>query len=134
MQLRIEKLVYGGEGLSRADGEVLFTPFVLPGELVEAERTGARHAAERTELVEIVERSPERVKPECRFFERCGGCQYQHAAYDTQLQAKREILVETLRRVGKIEFETSKIDIVHAEPYSYRNRGSVPLRKRPFRV
>lgn len=123
MQLRIEKLVYGGEGLSRADGEVLFTPFVLPGELVEAERTGARHQAERTELVEVLERSPERIKAHCRYFERCGGCQYQHISYEAQLKVKREILVETLRRVGKVEFEADKIEVESSEPWGYRNRA-----------
>lgn len=123
LQLRIEKLVYGGEGLSRADGEVLFTPFVLPGELVEAERTGARHAAERTELQEVLEPSPSRVKPQCRYFERCGGCQYQHIDYDVQRTAKRDILAETLQRVGKLEIDPDKITVDHAEPYGYRNRS-----------
>ncbi len=122
LQLRIEKLVYGGEGLSRVDGEVLFTPFVLPGELVEAERTGARHAAERTELVEVLEPSPARIKPACRYFERCGGCHYQHLDYPAQVEAKKDILGETLRRVGKLEIDTSSIAVVSGEPYGYRNR------------
>ena len=54
---------------------------------------------------------------------RCGGCQYQHAAYESQLRFKRDILVETLRRVGKIEFDPARIAIESAEPLGYRNRA-----------
>src|SRR3954454_24165663 len=100
-RLEIEKLVYGGEGLSRLDGEVLFTPFVLPGEIVEAERTRSRHHAQRARLLRIAQPSLDPVEPPCPVFSQCGGCQYQHASYTAQLGFKRDILVETLRRVGK---------------------------------
>jgi 23S rRNA (uracil1939-C5)-methyltransferase len=123
LQLHIEKLVYGGEGLSRLDGEVVFTPFVLPGETVEAERTEARKHVQRARLLRLEQPSPDRVEPPCPVFGRCGGCQYQHAAYDAQLRFKRDILAETLRRVGKIEFDAGKIEIESAEPFGYRNRA-----------
>ena len=122
-ELKIEKLVYGGEGLARVDGEVVFTPFVLPGEVIEAERTGARKHAQRARVLDIREASEERVKPECPYFMRCGGCQYQHAGYDAQLRLKREILAETLRRVGKIDFDPARISVEAGEPYGYRNRA-----------
>ena len=121
-QLRIEKLVYGGEGLSRVEGEVVFTPFVLPGETVEAERTGSRKKAQRARLVNVAEPSPARVSPLCPYFGHCGGCQYQHAGYEAQLELKRGILAETLRRVGKIEFDEARIETVAGEPFGYRNR------------
>lgn len=123
LQLRIEKLVYGGEGLSRPEGEVVFTPFVLPGEAVEAERTGARRHVQRTRLIRIAEPSPDRVEPPCPVFGRCGGCQYQHASYAAQLHFKRDILAETLRRVGKIGFDAARIGIEADEPFGYRNRA-----------
>lgn len=115
-------MVYGGEGLSRVDGEVVFTPFVLPGELVEVERAGSRKAAQRATLRNILEPSHDRAEPECPYFTRCGGCQYQHASYVAQLRFKREILAETLRRVGKIEFDPEKIEVVASDPFGYRNR------------
>jgi len=126
-QLRIEKLVYGGEGLSRLDGEVVFTPFVLPGELVEVERTGARQHVQRSRLAKVVEPSVDRVDPRCPVFGRCGGCHYQHANYDAQLRFKRDILAETLKRVAKIEFDAAKIGIEAAEPFGYRNRAQFHL-------
>ena len=61
LQLHIEKLVYGGEGLSRLDGEVVFTPFVLPGETVEAERTEARKHVQRARLLRVEGPSPDRT-------------------------------------------------------------------------
>ncbi len=125
LQLHIEKLVYGGQGLSRLEGEVVFTPFVLPGEIVEAERTEARKHVQRARLLHVDTPSPDRVEPLCPVFGRCGGCQYQHAAYDAQLRFKRDILVETLRRVGKIEFDPAQIGIESAEPFGYRNRAQL---------
>jgi 23S rRNA (uracil1939-C5)-methyltransferase len=73
--------------------------------------------------VRVEQPSPDRVDPPCPVFGRCGGCGYQHAAYDAQLRLKRDILVETLRRVGKIEFEAGRIGIESAEPFGYRNRA-----------
>lgn len=120
--LKIEKLVYGGDGLSRTDGEVVFTPFVLPGETVEAERTGSRKQAQRARVTKVVEASPERVAAQCPYFERCGGCQYQHIDYAAQLRFKRAILAETLQRVGKIDYPEDLITVSSAEPFGYRNR------------
>ncbi|HZL56889.1 MAG TPA: class I SAM-dependent RNA methyltransferase [Bryobacteraceae bacterium] len=121
--LKIEKLIYGGEGLSRVAGEVIFTPFVLPDETVEAERTGARKHAQRARAVAVTEPSPDRVAPLCPYFGHCGGCQYQHATYDAQVRLKRGILSETLRRVGKIEFAEERIETISGEPFGYRNRA-----------
>src|SRR5579863_10084185 len=109
LQLRVEKLVYGGDGLSRPDGEVVFTPFVLPGETIEAERVASRQHVQRSRLLRIIESSPHRVEPPCPVFGRCGGCQYQHANYDAQLRLKRQILAETLRRVGQIDLDPERI-------------------------
>jgi 23S rRNA (uracil1939-C5)-methyltransferase len=126
-QIQIEKLVYGGEGLGRVDGEVVLTPFVLPGETIEAERTESRQHVQRACLVNVLEPSPDRVTPPCPVFTQCGGCQYQHANYDAQLRLKRDILAETLRRVGKIDFDPSRIVVESAAPLGYRNRVQLHL-------
>ncbi len=115
-------MIYGGEGLSRVNGEVVLTPFVLPGEIVEAERADSRQKVQRSRLVSVQSASADRVTPECDVFGRCGGCQYQHAGYAAELAFKRDILAETLRRVGKIEFEAERIGVESGAPYGYRNR------------
>jgi 23S rRNA (uracil1939-C5)-methyltransferase len=119
----IEKLVYGGDGLTRSDGEVILVPFVLPGEVVEAETLAVRKQVQRAKPVGVVEASTDRIEPPCPVFGRCGGCQYQHASYSAQLRLKRDILAETLRRVGKIEFDPDRIAVKSGPPYSYRNRA-----------
>jgi 23S rRNA (uracil1939-C5)-methyltransferase len=120
----VEKLVYGGDGLGRLDGRVIFAPFVLPGERVlvepERERPGMMHA--RT--LQVLQPAAERVAAPCPVFGRCGGCHYQHAPYAYQVGAKREILREELRRLGKIE-PPEAIDILMSEEWGYRNRAQL---------
>ncbi len=120
-EVTVEKLVYGGDGLARVNGRVVLTPFVLPGErasvLADREKPGLAWARVR----EILQTAPERVAAPCPYFGRCGGCHYQHAPYEFQLSAKRAILVEELRRLGKIE-PPGDIEVVSGEPWGYRNR------------
>src|SRR5271157_115647 len=117
----VEKLVYGGDGLARLDGRVVFAPFVLPGERVrvqaEREKPGLIHAS----TVKILEPAASRVAAPCPVFGRCGGCHYQHAPYADQLAAKRAILEEELRRLGKIA-PPDEIAMIADEPWGYRNR------------
>jgi 23S rRNA (uracil1939-C5)-methyltransferase len=123
IELTIEKLVYGGEGLGRVNGEIILTPLVLPGEVIDAATAGDRQKVRRARLISLKQASPARVDPPCPVFGRCGGCHYQHIAYDSQLEYRREILSETLRRVGRIEFDSSRIDVIASEPFGYRNRA-----------
>ena len=99
----IEKLVYGGDGLARMDGRVVLAPFVLPGERVNVEPVEEKRGLIRARTVEVLEPAPERVAAPCPYFARCGGCHYQQAPYEQQLEVKRSILAEELRRLGKID-------------------------------
>src|SRR5713226_1002844 len=121
-ELTIEKLVYGGEGLGRVDGQVVFASYVLPGERVLVEPKLNKGGLLRTTLREVLNPATARVDPLCPYFRRCGGCHYQHSSYELQLEAKRSILRETLRRVGKIE-APDEIAVVSGEPWGYRNRA-----------
>lgn len=121
MQIDVEKLVYGGDGLTRVDGEVILTPFVLPGELAEIEREPKRSGITRGSVREIARPSADRVVPLCPYFGVCGGCHYQHASYEAQLVAKKAILAETLVRTGKLE-GVPEIAAISGEPWGYRNR------------
>ena len=102
-EVTVEKLVYGGDGLARLDGRVVFTPFVLPGERILVQPEQEKPGLVRARIVELLEPAPERTAPPCPVFGRCGGCHYQHAPYEQQLAAKRAILAEELRRLGKVE-------------------------------
>lgn len=124
--MRIEKWVYGGDGLSRVDGRIVLTPFVLPGETAVVEPSPYRAGIFTGRVTEIREPSPHRVDPPCPYFGRCGGCQYQHAPYGYQVDRKVDILREVLRRVGKME-APAEIATVTGEPWNYRNRIQLHL-------
>ncbi|MCC7498873.1 MAG: class I SAM-dependent RNA methyltransferase [Bryobacterales bacterium] len=122
----MEKLVYGGDGLSRVDGRVVLTPFVLPGERARIAIRSNRHGVASGEVVELIEPSPRRVAPPCPYFGACGGCQYQHAGYAYQLEQKAIILREVLERIGKIT-PPGEIDVVSGPEWNYRNRTQFHL-------
>ena len=119
--VQVEKLVYGGDALARLNGQVVLMPFVLPGEQVRIEPRRAKGDLLRAGNIEVLQASSHRVKPGCEYFGSCGGCQYQHAGYDYQLEQKRAILRETLRRIGGVTFE-GEIQAISADPWQYRNR------------
>jgi 23S rRNA (uracil1939-C5)-methyltransferase len=128
VQIQVEKLVYGGDGLARVEGEVVLMPFVLPGELVEIEREPKRAGIARARVEAVREKSPDRITPPCPYFGHCGGCHYQHADYPAQLAAKRAILAETLARTGHIE-KLPEIQVIAGEPWGYRNRIQLHFEK-----
>jgi 23S rRNA (uracil1939-C5)-methyltransferase len=117
----VEKLVYGGDALSRVNGQVMLAPFALPGEQIEVETAPGKGKVLRGFRTRVLTASPHRVQPGCEYFGRCGGCQYQHADYAYQVEQKASILRETLARLGSVSFD-AEIGIVSAEPWQYRNR------------
>lgn len=123
VQLRIERVVYGGLGLARSSGEdsgsqsLSFVPFTLPGELIEAVASDSK---DELNLIRVLAPSPERVQPGCPHFGVCGGCHLQMASYPEQLRIKEEVLRESLTRAGVSEVPEI---LKHApEPWHYRNR------------
>lgn len=136
MQLTIEKLVYGGDGLARLPGDergpgkTVFVPFSIDGERVEAEIVEQKPGFARARLARVLEPSPDRVEPGCPYFLRCGGCHYQQANYARQLKIKSEILLETLRRTAKIELPC-KLEIHPSAEWNYRNRTRLKVQAAP---
>ena len=122
ISLTIHDIAFGGEGVGRVDEFVVFVPFVLVGETVEAEITEVKKNFARAKLLRVVTPSPERVAPECRYFTQCGGCQYQHIAYAAQLRIKHKQISDLFERVGKISPEKIQPVLPCPSPYGYRNR------------
>jgi 23S rRNA (uracil1939-C5)-methyltransferase len=124
------KLVYGGEALGHYAGRTVLAPRILPGEraLVEEVRTakGVVHARP----LRILQAAPERAVPPCPYFGRCGGCQYQHLDAGRQAAVKREILRETLRRLGKIYWQ-GEIPMHSGPPWNYRNQARMKVASQP---
>lgn len=122
LTLRIQDIAFGGEGVGRVEDFVVLVPFVAVGELVEAEVIEVKKNFARARLVRVLEASPERVQPECRHFGACGGCQYQHLAYEAQLRIKRKQVADLFERIGGIRAPVIAPVVPCPRPYGYRNR------------
>src|SRR5205814_3461261 len=125
----ITRIAVGGDGVGRlSDGRVVFVPRTVPGDRIQL-REGSlqRHRNfARAEVGEIVEPGAGRVTPPCPHYDNdhCGGCQLQHLAYEEQLEAKRVIVGDTLRRIGKLDLPD--LEIVEAlEEWRYRSKISM---------
>ncbi len=122
VQIKMEKLVYGGDCLGRLpDGRAVFVPFVLPGEVVKIEIIEEKQRFARGLPIEIVEESPDRITPRCIHFGECGGCQYQNLDYAKQLKAKDEIVRDQFERIGKFDDPPIKPIVPSPSPWNYRN-------------
>lgn len=122
ISLTIHDIAFGGEGVGRVDELVVFVPFVLVGEVVEAEITEIKKNFARAKLLRVEKPSPERVEPPCIYFAKCGGCQYQHISYAEQLRLKHKQICDLFERVGRISSEKIAPVIGCPQPYGYRNR------------
>jgi 23S rRNA (uracil1939-C5)-methyltransferase len=100
LELRIEKGVYRGLGLARHQGQVVFIPRAVPGDLVRARIESARPGYVQATLESLIERSDDRRPSPCPYVPRCGGCAYQEITYAGQVRLKEAILRESLRRAG----------------------------------
>ena len=127
LRLSIEKLVYGGDGLAHADGNTVFVPYVLPGEEVRAAAKSKKKKLIWAQLLEVTSAAKEREKARCAHFQTCGGCHYQHIPAMEQVRLKKEILRETLSRLGGITWDGAIQEHI-AEPYGYRNRAQWAVR------
>jgi 23S rRNA (uracil1939-C5)-methyltransferase len=125
-----QKLVYGGEALGHYQGQPVLVPRALPGERLEVEAVRTAKGVLRVRPLRVLEPAPERIEPPCPYFGRCGGCQYQHLAPAHQIAWKKEILRETLRRLGKIVWE-GEIVVHAAEPWNYRNQAQLKVGRGP---
>ncbi len=126
-QVRVEKIVNGGQGLSRLiDGRICLIPGVLAGELIGA-RIGDTHRGMLQATAEqILEPSPARISPPCALADTCGGCDLQHCSYPEQLQIKKEILCDLFSRSASPAVQQATTEIREPlpapSPFHYRQR------------
>ncbi len=128
-EIRIEKLVYGGEGLGHHHGKVVFVPFSAPGDRLVVRDRRARKGYSRADILEVLESGSVRRPPFCQYFQRCGGCHWQHLPYSWQVEAKRSILEEIFNHRFP---ETRDLLIsIHASAaeYGYRSRARLQIQK-----
>ena len=155
--LDIIGMTHEGEGVGRVEGFTLFVQGALPGERVRARVLKTKKQYGYAKLIELVQASSDRIAPPCPIYEQCGGCQLQHMDYGAQLAWKRQLVVDNLQRIGKLEVagaasggvENKRADVAEAgsasvaqdqaegirvlptlgmdEPWRYRNKAQVPI-------
>jgi len=124
-ELSIEKLVQGGEGLARLpDGRVCFVRGALPGERCRVELTGGKKDFARGRVLEVLEKSVDRVQPRCPLYGKCGGCSLQHLDSCRQVPYLEQVERENFRRMCRQELPEDFV-IHQGEPWGYRNRARV---------
>lgn len=121
-EVTLTTLTYGGDALGRLpDGRAVFVPLALPGERVRVEAVEEKRGHVRARLLEVLEASPRRIAPRCLHFGVCGGCHYQHLAYEDQVQAKTDILREQLQRLAGLENPPVLPMLPDPRGWDYRN-------------
>lgn len=123
LEVAVEKLVMGGEGLARYEGIPIFVPRSVPGDRLRVRLTQRRPDYARAEIVEVLAAGPGRRPPPCPHFARCGGCDLQHIDDDLQPRLKAAAVSETLRRLGRLEMPPP--EIVAGEAWGYRLRAQL---------
>src|SRR5881296_4371627 len=122
LDLTIDDLAFGGEGVGRVQGYVLFVRGAVPGDRVRAKVVEARSRFGRAVIESLETPSPDRVEAPCAYFGRCGGCRLQHFSYTAQLAFKEKQVRDCLERIGGLgAFELRPI-LPGPEPYGYRNK------------
>ncbi len=132
-QVRIEKINSQGQGIAYINSFVVFVDYALPGEVVKIKIHTAKKDYAVGRIVEFIEKDPRRCDPVCDVFYKCGGCHLMHVNYEYQLELKKMMVEDALKRIGKIEKEVNPV-IGMENPYRYRNKAKIPVGKRRGKI
>lgn len=122
LELTIEKMAFGGRGLARHEGAVVFVDRALPGQRVRAKVTKAAKRFAEADCTHVIEQTPHHVQPFCRHFGKCGGCMFQDLDYAEQLRWKTEHVRDQLARIGKIADPVVRPAVGSPEIRGFRNK------------
>lgn len=129
LELKIDKLIYGGMGLGRYNGQVIFVDYSAPGDHLEVEVFEVKKNFSKGKILRILSEGHGRTHPQCKVFGQCGGCQWQHIRYEEQVKSKQNILEEIVKRF--LPNEEMPFEPFHQSShfYHYRNRIQVRVDK-----
>ncbi len=122
LELDVDTLAYGGNGVARLDGFVVFVRRGLPGDRVRARITRVKRSHAEALAVEVLRGGPNRVDAPCAHYPACGGCRFQDLSYDAQAAAKETQVADALRRIGGIDEPPLEPVLPAASPFFYRNK------------
>lgn len=122
IELWVDNLAYGGEGIARVDGFVIFIRGAVPGDRIIARIFKKRKGYANASIVEILDPSPYRINAPCPYSGHCGGCNYQHLDYGKQLFYKREHVIDAMKRLGSFKNVKVHEAIPSDDKFEYRNK------------
>ncbi len=124
--LTIQKPAYGGYGLGFYDGKACFVDYAVPGDAATVEIYKEKRDYSFAKIIRLNKESGARIKPECPNFGKCGGCSYLNISYEAELQQKKEILIEALTRISKLDKNSiPDISVIHDKRFDYRSHASL---------
>lgn len=129
VEATVERLAYGGDGVARVDGFVVFVPWTAPGDRVRATVRERRPGYARARLEAVVESGPDRVRPGCPVFGVCGGCRLQHLSAVAQRRSKARAVEDAFRRIARRPLEPPPACEEAAAPWHYRRRATFTWRR-----
>jgi 23S rRNA (uracil1939-C5)-methyltransferase len=122
LELQVDSLAYGGNGVARHDGFVVFVRSALPGDRVRARVTKVKRGFAEAVSIGVLEAGPARIDAPCRHFGSCGGCRFQNLAYDAQIAAKEAQVRDSLVRLGGFTDPPVERIVPAASVFHYRNK------------
>lgn len=122
LEFDIGALAFGGAGIGKHEGLTIFVEKTMPGDRVKASLTKIKNNFCEADLVELVKPAAERVKPRCKYFGICGGCQLQFMPYEKQLEVKKQQVIDAFERIGKISNPPVEEILGAKDSYYYRNK------------
>lgn len=122
LELQVERLTFGGKGLARVNGFVVFLERTIPGQRVLGRITRKRSSYAEAKVLQLLQESPLAISPRCMHFGACGGCLWQNLPYDVQLQVKRDLVSESLSHLGGIQEDLVLPATPSPQQYLYRNK------------
>ncbi len=122
IDLEIDSVAFGGQGVARVGGFVLFVKGALPGDRVSALITKKKKAYGEARVVELLIPSPDRVDAPCPYAGHCGGCQWQHLSYERQLEYKQGHVLDAFTRIGTLSGVPLRPTLRSEKPFGYRNK------------
>lgn len=129
VEVTITDLNDSGDGVGRVNGKVVFIPDTIPGDRAKVRLVRVKPQYAYGKLQQLLETSPHRIRPRCIVADKCGGCQWQHIAYEYQLEAKRHQVIQTLERIGGFIDPPVDSVITGDADLGYRNKATYPLGK-----
>jgi 23S rRNA (uracil1939-C5)-methyltransferase len=131
LELSIDSLAYGGNGVARLNGFVVFVRRGLPGDRVRARVTKVKRNHAEALAVEVLKPGPQRVDAPCAHYPACGGCRFQDLAYEAQVAAKQDQVLDALRRIGGIAEPPLEPIVPAVEQFHYRNKVEYSFTQTP---